>query len=138
MLGIAWSSHPLPDNHTAPGCMLRFDVRGVGHASSVTVSFTYADVTSPDPVVVYTGATFFTDTHQASKVGALEAFDAPPSSMCIPPNFFSPAARLVSGLCPRSALHAMCQSFLACMKKWELHPFNASNSVWIHTASCEF
>ncbi len=66
----------MPSNHTAPGCMLRFDVRGVGHESSVTVSFTYVDVTSPDPVAVSMGTTFFTDTHQASKVGALESFDA--------------------------------------------------------------
>jgi hypothetical protein len=30
MLGIAWSSDPLPDNHMALGYMLRFDVRDGG------------------------------------------------------------------------------------------------------------
>ena len=69
MLGIAWRSDPLPANHTAPGCMLRFDVRDGGSESSVTVNFTYADVTSPDPVAVSSGTAFFTDSHSASKVG---------------------------------------------------------------------
>ncbi len=71
MLGISWSSTPLPDNHTAPGCILRFDVRGVGNESTVTVGFTYADVTSGDPVTVHAGSAFFTDSRQASKVSAL-------------------------------------------------------------------
>jgi hypothetical protein len=69
MLGVAWRSDPMPNNHTAPGCMLRFDVRGVGDEASVSLSFTYADVTSQDPVAVHDGAAYFTDSHRASKVG---------------------------------------------------------------------
>jgi hypothetical protein len=59
---------PLPDNHTAPGCMLRFDVSGVGGDSSVAVGFAYADVTAQDPIPVYQGTAVFTDLQQASKV----------------------------------------------------------------------
>jgi hypothetical protein len=69
MLRIAWRSDPMPSNHTAPGCMLRFDVRGDGHGSSVSLGFTYADVTSQDPVAVHNGAAYFTDSKLAFKVG---------------------------------------------------------------------
>ena len=134
MLGIAWSSHPLPSNHTAPGCMLRFDVRGVGHESSVTVSFTYADVTSPDPVAVRMGTTFFTDTHHASKVGALESFDALlcPLALNLMYGFSSHSTRFwtrpaLSSTChvsifPRTHEYAVSQSWCNLF----LHPFKLS------------
>ncbi len=69
MLGIAWHSDPMPNNHTAPGCMLRFDVHDAGPQPSVSVSFTYSDVTSLDPSPsVLDGAAYFTDSLLASKV----------------------------------------------------------------------
>ncbi len=104
----------MPDNHTAPGCMLRFDVQGAGEESTVTVGFTYADVTSADPVAVRAGAAVFTDSHRASKVGALYAIQNYTRCYfpCTCANLW-PASQLISGLCPRAALHALCEHILA-------------------------
>jgi hypothetical protein len=76
----------MPDNHTAPGCMLRFDVSGVDDDAAVTVGFTYADVTSADPVAVRAGAAVFTDVWRASKVGILCCFiwNSLPSALHFP------------------------------------------------------
>jgi hypothetical protein len=104
----------MPDNHTAPGCMLRFDVQGTGAESTVTIGFTYADITSADPVVVRAGAAVFTDSHRASKVNALYAIQNYTRCFC-PCTFanFLPASAFISGLRSRAALHALREHLLA-------------------------
>ncbi len=74
----------MPDNHTAPGCMLRFDVSGVDDDAAVTLGFTYVDVTSADPVAVRAGAAVFTNVWRASKVGIFYGFILEFSSECAP------------------------------------------------------